>query len=141
MIEIPFPTPYSVIFSPSHITNALPAVKTIITVKYPSTLFIVKKFPLSKPIERPRLSITARRIVTYLVIAVIFLRPSSPSFCISSKAGNAIVRSCIIIDDVIYGVTLSAKIDICVNEPPVNELIKLFASPKDASRYSLIACI
>ena len=32
------------------------------------------------------------------------------------------------IDDVIYGVILNAKIDICSNEPPVNALKKLNAS-------------
>ena len=41
----------------------------------------------------------------------IFLRPSSPSRCISSNFGIAIVRSCIIMDEVIYGVMFNAKID------------------------------
>ena len=89
----------------------------------------------------PRLSITAKKIVTYLVIAVIFFLPSSPSFCISSNAGIAIVRSWMIMEEVIYGVTFNAKIDICVKEPPVNELRKLFASPSALSKYSLIATV
>ena len=45
-------------------------------------------------------SISARPTVTYLVIAAIFFLPSSPSFCISSSFGIAIVRSCMMIDDV-----------------------------------------
>ena len=44
-------------------------------------------------------------------------------------------------DDVIYGVTFNANIDIRVKEPPVNELRKLFASPKADSRYSLTAAV
>ena len=72
---------------------------------------------------RNRFSGTAERpIVTYLVIDAIFFLPSSPSFCISSNLGIAIVRSCIMIEDVIYGVMLSAKRDILSNEPPVKAL-------------------
>ena len=77
---------------------------------------------LPKPTAIAILSIRARAIVTYLVIAAIFFLPSSPSFCISSNLGIAIARSCIIIDEVIYGVMLNAKRDILSNEPPVNAL-------------------
>lgn len=57
----------------------------------------------------------------------IFFLPSAPSFCISSSFGIAIVKSCIMMEDVMYGVMLSAKTDILVNEPPVNASKKLYA--------------
>ncbi len=37
--EIPFPIPRSVILSPNHITNTVPAVKTIIAVKVNANSF------------------------------------------------------------------------------------------------------
>ena len=61
--------------------------------------------------------------------AVSFFLPSSPSFCISSSFGIAIVRSWMIMEDVIYGVILNAKMDIVSNEPPVKALKKLNESP------------
>ena len=77
---------------------------------------------LPKPTAIAILSINESPIVTYLVIDAIFFLPSSPSFCISSNFGIAIVRSCMMIEDVIYGVMLSAKRDILSNEPPVKAL-------------------
>ena len=91
------------------------------------------------PTTRPELSSIASPTVMYLVIAVIFFRPSSPSFCISSSAGMAIVRSCMIMEAVIYGVTDNAKIDICSNDPPVKELKMFSESPRAFCMYSLIA--
>ena len=96
--EIPLPTPFSVILSPIHIRNALPAVIVTTTT---TTLFIPKlliKPCLPKPIAIAIDSINAKATVTYLVYSIIFLRPSSPSFCISSSLGIAIVISCIIIE-------------------------------------------
>ena len=80
-------------------------------------------------------SIRARPTVTYLVIAVSFLRPSSPSFCISSSFGMAIVKSCIMMEDVIYGVMFSANNDMFRKEPPVNASKKLNASPVCAANH------
>ena len=52
------------------------------------------------------------------IILVVFAL-TSPSRCISSNFGIAIVRSCIMMDEVIYGVMFSANIDILYREPPV----------------------
>ena len=60
------------------------------------------------------------------MLAIFFL-PSSPSRCISSSFGIAIVRSCIMMEDVIYGVILNANTDISLNDPPVIASKKLNA--------------
>ena len=77
---------------------------------------------LPNPIAMAILSTKARPSVTYLVMEAIFFLPASPSFCISSSFGIAIVRSCIIMEEVMYGVMLNANRDIFSNEPPVNAL-------------------
>jgi hypothetical protein len=41
-----------------------------------------------------------------------------PSFAIASRLGIIIVKSCIMIEDVIYGLTLNANIDIFFKAPP-----------------------
>ena len=121
MIEIPFPTPCSVICSPSHIKRAEPAVMdTIQTVMDVNVAPPVRRPWLAKPIAIAALSIRESTIVTYLVYSEIFFLPSSPSLCSSSRRGIAIVSSCKIMEDVIYGVMFSAKIDIFSKEPPVN---------------------
>lgn len=56
---------------------------------------------LPKPTVIAILSIRASATVTYRVIEAIFFLPSSPSLCISSSAGMAMVRSCIMMDEVI----------------------------------------
>ena len=128
-IEIPFPTPFSVIRSPIHIRNALPAVSVQTTIAQFTKLYSSRSPCLPNPTAIAIDSISARATVTYLVIAAIFFLPSSPSFCISSSFGIAIVRSCMIMEDVMYGVILRAKMDILLKEPPVNASKKLNASP------------
>ena len=51
---------------------------------------------------------------------VIFRRPSSPSFDSRSRYGQTTVSSCRMIDELMYGITPSAKIVICDSAPPVN---------------------
>jgi hypothetical protein len=53
--------------------------------------------------------------------------PCSPSRCISSNLGNAIVSNCIMIEDVMYGVMFNANTDILENDPPVIESKKFSA--------------
>ncbi len=48
------------------------------------------------------------------------------------------MRSCIIMDEVMYGVMLNAKMEKFVNEPPVNASKKLKASPVCCAKNSLI---
>ena len=139
IMDIPFPTPCSVILSPAHIRNAEPAVIAAITVITFNALYSVSNPCEPNPIAMAPDSINASPTVTYLVIAAIFLRPSSPSFCISSNLGIAIVISCIIMDEVMYGVMLSAKMDILSNEPPVNApRIPRPPFPSEPKRLSII---
>ena len=119
IIEIPFPIPFSVICSPNHITRDAPATSAAVTMMISSTLLCIRLPPRYKPIPIARPSITAKAMVTYRVYSRIFFLPSSPSFCISSNLGIAIVISCIIMEDVMYGVIFNANTDICVNAPPV----------------------
>ncbi len=128
-MEIPLPIPFSVIRSPIHIKNALPAVKAMMTVITLNALYVCKRPCLPKPIAMALDSISARTTVTYLVMDAIFFLPSAPSRCISSSFGIAIVISCIMIEDVIYGVIFNARIDIRRNDPPVKASSKLKASP------------
>jgi hypothetical protein len=131
IMEIPFPTPFSVMRSPSHIKNAEPAVKeTVITTMLVKRLPLLNTpFVLLKPIVMATDSIMASPIVRYLEISAIFFLPSSPSFWSSSSLGMAMVRSCIIMEEVIYGEMFNAKMDISVKEPPVNASRKPKLSP------------
>ena len=100
-MEIPFPTPFCVIRSPIHISKVDPAVRAVTTIK-PFRKFRSGIRPdLPKPTVIAILSIRASATVTYRVIEAIFFLPSSPSLCISSSAGMAMVRSCIMMDEVI----------------------------------------
>ena len=83
--DIPFPIPRSVICSPSHMMNAVPAVKVItqsgrnapllnVTIDSP-VVVLVNVSPIKK------LCTIASSTVTYRVHCVILRRPSSPSFC------------------------------------------------------------
>ena len=63
-IEMPLPTPFSVILSPIHIRNALPAVNAAITVITFNALYSSNKPLLPKPIAIAVLSISARATVT-----------------------------------------------------------------------------
>jgi len=133
--EIPFPIPFSVILSPNHIKIAEPAVSAIIDTAIVAKYFeddiadVSPKTPwLPKPIDIANDSTSARPTVKYLVISAIFFLPVSPSFWSSSNFGIAIVRSCIMIEEVMYGVILNANTENCSKEPPVNALKKLNAS-------------
>ena len=53
---------------------------------------------------------------------VILRRPSSPSFEIRSRYGHTTVRSWMMIDELMYGITPSAKIVTRARLPPVNML-------------------
>ena len=98
--EIPLPIPFSLISSPSHIRNAVPAESTN------TTTVIWKKSVLSRyclkiPSVIPIACTNARATVRYLVYLAIFFLPSTPSLASLSSAGIAIVSSCSTIDAVI----------------------------------------
>ena len=64
-------------------------------------------------------------MVTYLVRAEIFLLPSSPCLDNLSRGGIATARSCIIIDELMYGPIPIANNVPFISEPPVIILIML----------------
>ena len=100
-MEIPFPIPFSVILSPIHIRNALPAVR-VATAQITFSALYWSRYPcLPKAIAMAEDWIRASPTVTYLVIDAIFFLPSSPSRCISSSLGMAMVSSCMMMDEVI----------------------------------------
>ena len=59
----------------------------------------------------------------YRVYCVIFFCPISPSFCKASRRGMTTVSSCMMIEDVMYGMMPSANTAICVSALPLNRLI------------------
>ena len=86
--------------SPIHIRRADPAVMVTTQITTFHTLNSYSRPRPPKPIPIARDSIRARATVRYLVYSAIFLRPSAPSFCICSSAGMAMVRSCMMMDEV-----------------------------------------
>ena len=100
-MEIPFPIPFSVIRSPIHIRNALPAVRPAIATMTVKASKEVSAPWVPKPITIAVDWIRARSTVTYLVMEAIFFLPSSPSLCSSSNFGIAMVKSCMIMEEVI----------------------------------------
>ena len=100
--EIPFPIPFSLIRSPSHMRKAVPAVSVITAMRrnpQPCTSTGTMGVPpgafiLSRPKAMPMPWMMLRTMVPYLVYWVIFLRPASPSLDRRSRAGMTTVRSC-----------------------------------------------
>ena len=80
--DMPLPTPRSVICSPSHMMNTLPvvSVRMVINTK-PRPGFGTKLPAFSRPIAMNIDCTVLSNRVRYRVYIVIFLRPSSPSFC------------------------------------------------------------
>ena len=80
--ETPLPMPRSVICSPSHMMKALPVVSVNMVIRTkPGPGLRTKSPPFSSPIAIPNDWTALRMTVIYRVHCVIFLRPSSPSFC------------------------------------------------------------
>ena len=94
--EIPFPIPFSVIFSPSHIKKSVPAVKTR-TCNRP-----MPNPPEERATPPPLFALETqnttnsawmrqRPTAAYLVQRAMTFRPDSPSFWSSSSLGNTLV--------------------------------------------------
>ena len=127
MSEIPFPIPRSVICSPSHIMNIVPAVRnrTVLIVKAnpwiskgtigcPSSVRLVSRTLTPHPCR------AATTTVPYRVSWFSFFRPSSPSFESFWKYGTTAPRSWRMIEELMYGMIPSAKIAAFLNAPPTN---------------------
>ena len=98
-IDIPFPTPFSVIRSPIHIRNALPAVSVHTTIAQFTKLYVSRSPWRPSPTASAVDSISASPTVTYLVIAAIFFLPLFSFFLHFLSFGIAIVRSCMMMED------------------------------------------
>ena len=79
MIELPFPSPFSVILSPIHINIILAAINVIITVVIKNILSDFNA-PFTTPRVIPTACIIANTNAVYLVYIFIFFLPSSPDF-------------------------------------------------------------
>ena len=84
--DMPLPIPRSVICSPSHMMNALPVVRVSIVISTnPQPGLVTNAAPalvcFSSVTAMPSDCMALRMTVRYRVHCVIFLRPSSPSFC------------------------------------------------------------
>ena len=129
MIDVPFPIPYSVILSDSHITIQLPPTRIVainVYVRYALPLSLSSKLENNGVIFFLKATITpiactiANTIAIYLVIWVILSLPASPSFVSLCKLGITIDKSWIIINALINGKIPKEKRVPCANEPPDN---------------------
>ena len=101
-MDIPLPTPRSVISSPSHMITAVPAVMQITIVawvkidSFTSSALgqLVNSLPLLASATMPVDWRIARPMVRYLVYWVIFAWPAWPSSFSASRRGITTVRSC-----------------------------------------------
>ena len=132
------PIPLSVICSPSHIRNAVPAVSvsTVINLKdqpgkstmaSPAGPFIDSSpMPIIVPCTR------LKTTVKYLVYWVMVFLPDSPSFESRSRCGTTTVSSCNMMDALIYGMMPSEKTEKRSSAPPVNIVAKSRRVPLEA---------
>ena len=100
MIELPFPSPFSVILSPIHINIILAETNVMITVAIEKILSDVNALFIT-PRVIPTACIIANTNAVYLVYIFIFFLPSSPDFWSSFKLSKPTVKSCIMIEAVI----------------------------------------
>nr|GFD48694.1 hypothetical protein [Tanacetum cinerariifolium] len=93
IMEIPLPMPLSVIFSPSHMQNSVPAVMMSIVemVKNVPGFMIASALIVAR---KPTDCAITIGMVSTRVYWLIFFRPDSPSFWSFWKYGTAIVSSC-----------------------------------------------
>ena len=112
------PTPLAVICSPIHIKNTVPAVK-VIAIKRTEKI-LGSLIAILKPYAIPNAWMKPRRTVPYLVTLVIFFCPSTPSLPHCSSVGTTTLRSCRIMEALMYGVILIAKTENLLKAPPEN---------------------
>ena len=119
IIEIPFPIPLFVIWSPNHIKSDVPAISEI-TTKNPVKKSVLTNIPEDLYVKyNPIPSISASTIVKSLVYLFIAFLPSSPpSFINLSNEGITIPNNWITIEAVMYGVIVIAKIENLEKAPP-----------------------
>ena len=124
-IDIPLPIPRCVMSSPSHMIMAVPAVRVSTMSATLGGVKIRTTPPCTSWLEWKRNTSpvdwrSARITVMYRVAWVIFLMPISPCFCHVSSFGITTVRSCMMIELVMYGMIPSENTANCVSAPPEN---------------------
>jgi len=119
IIEIPFPIPLLVIWSPNHINSEVPPTSPT-TTNAPVKKSVLTNIPaLLYDKNNPIASTKAKIIVIILVYLSIFFLPSSPPSLVNlSKDGIIIANNCTTIDAVIYGVIDIANIENLEKAPP-----------------------
>ena len=126
--DMPLPMPRWVISSPSHMISAVPAtnVRTMST-SSPNVNFTFAPRLISsrwKKAVKPIDSISPNAKVKYRVHCVILRWPVSPSFAHAPRVGITMVKSCKIIEAVIYGIIPNANTAKLDNAPPANRSTK-----------------
>ena len=126
--EMPFEMPYSVIISPIHMRKIDPPT---------ATMMAVRNARCEEAVKIPCFSSTSRRLNDWSIASgtarmrpycANFLRPASPSSWLSALSeGDIIVRSCMMIEAVMYGPTPSMTIERFDRPPPE----KMFRMPKN----------
>ena len=121
--EMPLPMPRSVICSPSHMMNVVPAVRVIMVRMrngQPAASTNAPSPIRSMPTDIQKDWNAAMNTVPYRVYSVIFFRPASPSLARAWRRGTTTVRSCRTMDAVMYGMIPRAKIVTLESAPPEN---------------------
>ena len=97
--ETPLPMPLSVICSPSHIRNSVPATIAMMAKSRYQHAVVVEDADFSIAFAMNVACIVPSTIVSQRVYWLIFLRPSSPPFlAISSSCGSTTVINCMMIE-------------------------------------------
>ncbi len=126
MIEIPFPIPFSVIISPSHMSTTVPAdtinmIGRITVGSVMSEMIGTCACALISAII-PYDCRNASGKVSQRVYLLIFCLPCWPSFEISSIRGTITVKSCMMIEALMYGESPISTMEKFSALPPVNML-------------------
>src|SRR5215471_19484829 len=132
-IDMPLPTPRSVISSPIHMMTAVPAtmVITIVAIRNTEASGMIglsvavhwlelNSVPLRASSMYPVDCKTARPMVRYLVYWVIFAWPAWPSCLRASSRGITTVSSCKMMLAVMYGIMPRANTDMYFNALPLS---------------------
>ena len=122
--ETPFPMPFSVISSPSHIRSSVPAVITLRAanvINGESGSIIPCR---ERSVKNANPCTNEKGTASILPYWLNLCFPASPSsLYILSRAGKTIVKSCVTIVAVMYGPSPSMTMENCSRAPPVNKLI------------------
>ena len=129
IIEMPLPRPRSVICSPSHIRNMVPAVSVSVAMNTNWTPGLITTPWFWNATAAPAAWKIASATVPMRVYCVSLRLPASPSLRSACSVGTTTAIICTMIDAEMYGITPSARIDSRSSAPPENMLNMLRIVP------------